>query len=428
MMAKRNRTRQGLLGIVGPGLIVAATGVGAGDLATGAFTGMRLGVVVLWAVVVGALVKFVLNEGLARWQLASGQTVLEGVILRPGRIVGRIVQVVFMVYLLVWSYFVASALMSACGVAGHAMCPLLGSPEHDKVLYGIAHSLLGVALVLAGGYKLLEKVMGVCIAVMFVTVVATAVMVRPDWSQVAAGLTLPRIPLLGKGGLAWTVALIGGVGGTLTVLCYGYWIREKGRTGPDALRTCRIDLGVAYAFTAVFGIAMVIIGSTISVEGKGARLIVALSNELHRLLGAGGRWVFLIGAWCALFTSLLGVWQSVPYIFADSCSLIRRRSRDATAAQTHVEVDTRSRTYRAYLACIAIIPMAGLFFSFTEVQKAYAVFGAMFIPLLAAALLVLNNRTGWVGPKMRNRPITNILLIATILLFLTAAAFLAGKL
>ena len=55
-----------LLLIIGPGLLVAATGVGAGDLATGAFTGNQLGVAVLWAVVLGAVLKFVVNEGLAR--------------------------------------------------------------------------------------------------------------------------------------------------------------------------------------------------------------------------------------------------------------------------------------------------------------------------------------------------------------------------
>ena len=40
-----------LLAMIGPGILVAATGVGAGDLATGALTGSRLGVAVLWAVV-----------------------------------------------------------------------------------------------------------------------------------------------------------------------------------------------------------------------------------------------------------------------------------------------------------------------------------------------------------------------------------------
>ncbi|MDP6544111.1 MAG: Nramp family divalent metal transporter [Phycisphaerae bacterium] len=419
-----SKTRRGLLGVIGPGLLVAATGVGAGDLATGAFTGMKLGVAVLWAVLAGALIKFILNEGLARWQLATGQTVLEGAVLRPERVVSRVVKSVFLVYLLAWSYFVASALMSACGVAAHAMKPLLGSAVDDKIFYGMVHSALGVALVLGGGYKLIEKIMSVCIAVMFVTVVATAVMVGPDWSQVAWGLVLPRIPHFTGGGLVWTVALSGGVGGTLTVLCYGYWIREKGRTGPDELKTCRIDLGVAYAFTAVFGVAMVIIGSTITVEGKGSGLIVALADKLLAgPLGAGGRWVFLIGAWCALFSSLLGVWQAVPYIFADFCNLALRRKPDREPRQ----VDTRQWAYRAYLISIALVPMVGLFYSFTQVQKIYAVFGAMFMPLLAVALLLLNNNPRWITAKMLNRRITNVFLVATILLFLVAALFLVWK-
>ena len=49
------RKRSGLLMVIGPGLLVAATGVGAGYLATAAFTGNQLGVAVLWAVVLGAL-------------------------------------------------------------------------------------------------------------------------------------------------------------------------------------------------------------------------------------------------------------------------------------------------------------------------------------------------------------------------------------
>ncbi|MEO2006264.1 MAG: hypothetical protein ABGY41_19450 [Candidatus Poribacteria bacterium] len=63
--AKASRGR-GLLVVLGPGILVAATGVGAGDLATGAFTGSQLGTAVLWAVIIGALLKYVLNEGLGR--------------------------------------------------------------------------------------------------------------------------------------------------------------------------------------------------------------------------------------------------------------------------------------------------------------------------------------------------------------------------
>ena len=89
---------------------------------------------------------------------------------------------------------------------------------------------------------------------MFVSVVAAAGMFRHDWAAVAAGLVVPRIPHeAGPDGVQWTLALMGGVGGTLTVLCYGYWIRESGRTGPEDLRLCRLDLGAAYLGSGLFG-------------------------------------------------------------------------------------------------------------------------------------------------------------------------------
>ena len=70
------RPRSALL-MFGPGLLVAATGVGAGDLAIGTITGSKLGVAILWAVVLGAALKFAMSEGLARWQIATGETLLD---------------------------------------------------------------------------------------------------------------------------------------------------------------------------------------------------------------------------------------------------------------------------------------------------------------------------------------------------------------
>jgi Mn2+/Fe2+ NRAMP family transporter len=407
---KNDKPKAGWWTVLGPGLLVAATGIGAGDLATASFTGSILGTAILWAAVVGAFLKYVVTEGLARWQLATGDTLLEGVVRRIGRPVGWF----FLPYLVIWSFFVASALMSACGVTLHAMIPLFDDPVHGKVVFGALASLVGLGLVLLGGYALFDKVMRVCIGVMFVTVIVTAVLLWPGTGQVLKGLVVPAIPDAGGQGLGWTVALMGGIGGTLTVLCYGYWIREEGRTGADFLKTCRIDLAAGYVITALFGVAMVIIGSTIEIEGRGATLLVRLSDQLVEPLGQAGKWLFLVGAAGAVFSSLLGVWQAVPYLFADTLGLLREDGK----ARADAAIDTRSPAYRGYLFALAIVPMAGLFWSFQEIQKLYAVIGATFIPLLAIALLVLNGRADWVGERFRNRPATVVVLLATLAFFL----------
>ncbi|HCX23647.1 MAG TPA: iron transporter, partial [Cytophagales bacterium] len=49
--------------IIGPGLLVAATGVGAGDLATSALAGSHIGLTAISAIVIGGVIKYFLNEG-----------------------------------------------------------------------------------------------------------------------------------------------------------------------------------------------------------------------------------------------------------------------------------------------------------------------------------------------------------------------------
>ena len=406
--------------MIGPGLLLAATGVGAGDLATGSFVGGLLGTAVLWAVVVGALFKYVVTEGLARWQIATGETLIEGIASR----LGRAPLWLFLPYLLLWSFFVGAALMSANGVTVHAMLPVFEDARDGKVVFGVAASLIGLGLVWFGGYRLFEQVMRVCILVMFVTVVLTAILLWPGTGAVLEGLFIPRIPDAGGEGLAWTLALIGGVGGTLTVLCYGYWLREDGMD--RNLRVCRLDLATGYTMMAIFGIAMVIVGSTVSIEGSGAQLLVTLSARLEQELGVFGKWLFLIGTFGAVFSSLLGVWQCVPYLFADCWDLLGRRPREASEVGTGGvdtrkvdtrKVDTQAWPYRAFLVSIATVPMLGLFFSFRDIQMIYAVTGALLFPVLALALLVFNGRANWVGPKFVNRPPTIALLVVVLAFF-----------
>jgi len=402
------------------GLLVAATGVGAGDLITASLAGSNLGVVILWAAVAGAVLKWVLNEGLARWQMATSTTILEG----WTKHLGPSVQWTFFVYFIIWSYIVGGALINACGVAGAGLLPL-GDPHTSKIVWGVVHSALGLALVRTGGFRAFEAVMSALAGLMVVTVLATVILISPDWSSLSRGLLLPGIP---PHGIGWLVALLGGVGGTVTLLCYSYWIREKGRCGKSGVKDCRFDLGVAYGLTAFFGAAMVIIGSRVEVNGSGDTVALVLADQLARVLGPPGKYVFLLGFWGAVFTSLLGVWQGVPYLFADFLRLQRGRLPSSPGP-----ADLRgTRAYRSYLLALGVVPISLLWLKVQFVQYIYGIVGALFMPFVALTLLLLNNRVRLVGREFKNGWITNLLLAVTLAFFSyvgirEVAAFFSGR-
>jgi Mn2+/Fe2+ NRAMP family transporter len=337
--------------------------------------------------------------------MATGETLLEGWIAH----LGRWIQWVFLLYLLLWAFAVGGALISACGVAGAGMLPL-GDPHTSKIVWGICHSLVGFGLVWSGRFKAFEIVMSVLVALMVVAVLLNVVLVAPSLAAIARGLFVPSIP---RGQEAWLLGVLGGVGGTVTIMSYGYWIREKRRSGREGVKASRFDLAVAYGLTAFFGAAMIVIGSRIQVTGRGATMALVLAGELAKALGPAGQWLFLVGFWGAVFTSLIGVWQGVPYLFADFINLRRGRSVGKDPA---VDIK-RSREYRAFLIALTVLPMSLLWFNVQQVQLAYAAMGALFMPLVALTLLLLNNRRSLVGPGFRNGLAVNILLIATLAFF-----------
>jgi Mn2+/Fe2+ NRAMP family transporter len=183
------------------------------------------------------------------------------------------------------------------------------------------------------------------------------------------------------------------------LLSYGYWIREAGRRGLQDVKVCRIDLALGNGVTALFGLAVVIIGSRIELQGQGASMALQMADQLSAAIGPSGKWVFLAGFWGAVFSSLLGVWQSIPYMFAD----LRELQSGASPGQRIVDLrDTKA--YRGYLLFTATVPALFLWTTVKQIQLAYGVIGAFFLPLVALTLLILNNREEWVGRGSSDSP------------------------
>jgi len=393
---------------LGPGLIMAASGIGASDVLTATIGGSTYGVQLLWAVILGAFFKFVLSEGMARWQLATGKTMIEA----WAQHLPRWILFVFAAYVVLWAVAVSGALVTGCGLAienltGGAVPHTWGALAHTAVAFTFIYG------VRTGGF---ERAMKPLIVVMFVGIVSCAAFTFGEPLSVLKGLVLPTIP---TGGGAYVLSVIGGIGGSLTLLSYNYLLRDQGKIGPEELPAVRRDLALAYVFTAVFGISVMLIASRAFHEAgvpvSGDDAVSRMAAQLGQIIGPVGKWIYALGFWAAVVASLFGVWQSVPGIAADCYSLLRRMP----AAQRDAAVQMHSPVYRIALVFMAL---ASVPFAFTErplfVIVAFTVIGSLFIPFLAATLLYLNNYVPFPKPLRPNRPVTNVVLILVLLAFL----------
>ncbi|MGH3587427.1 MAG: Nramp family divalent metal transporter [Pseudonocardia sp.] len=405
---------------VGPGLLAAAAGVGSGDLVATMVAGARYGTALLWAAVLGAILKLALAEGVGRWNLASGTTLLDG-----WRRLGYWATVFFGGYIVIWGFVYGATAMSAVGLPLNALFGGL-----DVRYWAMIAGLVGLALVWVQRYQIFEKLITVLVLIKFVSVVSVALLVAPTLTGLWSGL----VPTLPEGSGIYVLGLIGGVGGTITMAAYGYWMIAKGWKGTGWLSMMRLDNAVGYVMTAIFVIAMLVVGAGMLLGRdltKGDKGLLILGNELGTQYGDWARILFLCGFLAVTTTSLLGVWNGVSLLFTDWTRAIRLPHGAAAepgstteSAETGYEATAaeRSTPFRAYLLWLTIPPMALLFFDRPfALTLIYGVLGAAFMPFLGITLIMLLNskrveaagRSGW---------LSNVLLGAASALFVVLLA------
>jgi Mn2+/Fe2+ NRAMP family transporter len=385
----------------GPGLLLAATGIGVGDMVSSTIAGAEYGLTLVWALVVGVIIKFAITEGAARWQLATGASLIEG----WREALPRAVVAAFFIYFVIWSYFVSSALVIASALVPAAIMPQVPLP-----VWGFIHAVAAVTMVWFGRYERFLAVIKWFVGLKFVAIIASVLLIvawsGADWSGFGARSDFS---------VAYTLSLIGGVGGTVTLLSYAYWMREAGWTGRERLPSARTDLTLSFILVFIFCFSMIFLSTQINWEGQildeGPRLCLLLADRIGREIGPIGRAVFLLGFWGAAFSSVMGVYHGVPFLFDDMLRLWRRKPAGGQ----------RGPAYRAWAIYLALAAISALLVRRPVwLVFAYTVVGSLFFPFVVSTLMWLNNSSRVVR-EARNGAIVNTVLGSALLLYLFLA-------
>ena len=268
MEMEQTRPQVSFLKLAGPGLVVAATGIGSGDVVSATVGGARYGVVLLWAIAAGAFFKFVLQEGIARWQLATGKTALEG----WAEYLPAWVKWYFAVYLVFWTVAVSASLTNATGLG---MANLTGGAISQS--WGaVAHSLIGGLLIYFGGYNNFERLMKVLVGVMGFSILFCAMFTMHQPLTAFKGLLVADH----SRGQRHLRAVAHRRRGRLDHHAVLQLLDARGghARGAASWSYVRGDVAIAYIFTAIFGGSIMLIandafftqGVTLARRGSGA--------------------------------------------------------------------------------------------------------------------------------------------------------------
>tara|TARA_B100001094_G_scaffold329032_1_gene390889 strand:- start:80 stop:1417 length:1338 start_codon:yes stop_codon:yes gene_type:complete len=329
----------GKLRNIGPGVVVSGSVVGSGELLVTTRMGAEVGFVFLWGVIFASVIKYFIQLELGRQCLLNDETTVASLNRIPGF---RIRGVSWLAWLCVIGY--ASVFISLIGILG-SVGGLLSSVFSNVPyqVWCIIVFVLVAALLWRGIYEELEKMVTILVAFFSLVVIGSLIFLQ-DTSYAFSTLDLMsgfsfEMPTQGA---FVALALMGSVGATAVELfMYPYWLREKGYPGfigpndgtPEWkeryrgwMRVLATDAGVCTAIALIITCAYYILGASVlsrlEVIPSGVGVVDQVSLIFTETLGPAAKGIFMLGAFCTLFSTLLVFAASSGRIGADFLHMI----------------------------------------------------------------------------------------------------------
>jgi len=323
---------------IGPGIILAASIVGSGELIATTTLGAQVGYTAMWVIVLSCLIKPIVQAELGRYTIATGETGLAGFNLVPGPR--------WKVNWIVWAWAAMCLLTqlqvgAMFGGVSQVMFEVIPAiPVNAWVFIFLAITL---ALLLGGGYERIEGLAMIKVGLFtLLTFLAAVVLTRMpqyfSWRDVWQGF---NFKLRGEF-LSTAVAVFGITGvGAAELFMYPYWCVEKGyarcvgrRDSSSAwraraegwIRVMHVDIVVSMLIYTIATIAFYLLGAGI-LHGMGRvpaakDMISVLSNIYTQTLGPWSLWIFYLGAIATLYGTIFAATAANSRVFADMFRLM----------------------------------------------------------------------------------------------------------
>ena len=210
---------------IGPGIILAASIVGSGELIATTTLGAQVGYTALWVIVLSCFIKPVVQAEMGRYIIASGETGLASFNRVPGPRFKINWVVVAWAVMTLMTLLQIGAMFGGVSQVMNLLIPAVPVWSWVLIFWGIT-----LALLLGGAYERVERLAMIKVGLFtMLTFLAAVLLIRQpqnfSWAQIVDGF---KFKLPGEG-ISTAVAVFGITGvGASELMMYPYWCVEKG--------------------------------------------------------------------------------------------------------------------------------------------------------------------------------------------------------
>ncbi len=365
---------------IGPGVIIAAAFIGPGTVTTATRAGAGFGVTLLWALVFATVATVVLQEMSARLGLATRAGLGQSL-----RAVGGPAWLGPALATLAAVAVIGGAAAYEAGNltgAGLGLESITGLPLRTWVVVG---AVLAGLLLSTGRYKLVERVLAACVAVMGLVFLTTAILVAPHLGDLLSGAFVPRLP---DNAERTALALVGTTIVPYNLFLHAATVNER-FSGMDDLPSVRLDLAVAIVLGGIVSCAIVVTASA-ALGGEDISSASDMAGQLEPLLGTWASHAFALGFAAAGISSAITAPLAGAYTLLD----VLGRGRDVKSVHAQ-SVWLGCLFIGGLVALLGTRPVALIFTA--------QVVNGLLLPIVAVVLLVAMNDRRRLGGAVNSR-------------------------
>ena len=370
---------------LGPGLLMAATGIGVSHIVQSVQAGAKFGYILIAAIIFIHIVKYPFFLTSSKYVSHTKKSLLDGYYDMNHK---------YLWVVLCLTFVMVFAMIALVFLVGSAVVVNIFHIEMPIAYVAMIYMSCCAVVLVFGRYDFLDGIIKPIILLMILTTFATLIIANINFSGSETHFVAEKFNLIKKEHFLFFIALLGWMPCTLDVVVWNsLWTSRKHKDDikPMDYKKVKMDLDIGYIVTAILAIMFIILGKMVFFEKvadlpeKAVPFIASFLEIYTQNLGSASYLIIAVGAFFTMFSTVISVLDGFTRTFSHGLTIL---NNSAGTTENRVNI-SESKIYN--LAIIAIIFGASMVLLFLMENMKHLVMVTTIGSFIASSIVAILN-------------------------------------
>lgn len=314
----------------GPGLLMAATGIGVSHIVQSVQAGANYGYTLIWAIIFIHIVKYPFFLASPKYASYSKKSLLDGYYeLHP----------IYLIICLIFAFIMVFSMVALVFLVGSAVVANIFSINISIEWLTIFYMIICASILFFGRYSFLDRLIKPIILLMIITTVIALAIASFKFSGEPTNFVANDFNFFNKIDFLFFISFLGWMPAALDVAVWNsLWTAKKHENDkvPSTYKQIKLDFNAGYIITAILAILFVMLGKVVFYEKiadlptKAIPFIGTFLEIYTKNLGQASYFVIAVGVFFTMFSTVISVFDGFSRTFSHGLNILNTKANSIT--------------------------------------------------------------------------------------------------